>query len=187
MVEDGAAVSGHVEVGVAVVVEITDGDALAVKSFGADAGLFRHFGKRPVSVVAVKRGMQGPRGLIDVGRGGLDEVEVEQPVLIVINPAEAGAHRLEVILLVGCRRVLLPGDACGLAGVSKAHRNGDGRRLGRAAHQALCGGNPSHEDGDCQENECGESKSQGGDRASRPRASSEENPFRWTHQVLTIA
>src|SRR5206468_13060314 len=59
--------------------------------------------------------------LVDVGRGRLHQVEVHQSVLVVVYPAEARAHGLEVILLVGRRRVLVEVDSRRSGNVCEAH------------------------------------------------------------------
>ena len=69
VIENGAAVAGDVEIGIAVVIEIADRNALAVVSFAADAGFFGDVGKSSVAVVVIERGAQRMRRLVDIGGG----------------------------------------------------------------------------------------------------------------------
>ena len=96
------AIAGHVQIGIAVVIEIADRHALAVVAFAADAGFLGHIGERSVAIVVVERGAQGMRRLVDVGRRRLDEIQVHQAVLVVVDPADAGAHGLEIIFFSVC-------------------------------------------------------------------------------------
>ena len=50
-------------------------------------------------------------GFVRVGGSGLNEVKVHESVLIVVDPSHAGAHGLEVVLLVALGRVLHERDA----------------------------------------------------------------------------
>ena len=101
VIEDGAAVASHVEIGIAVVVEVADGDSLAVVAFAADAGFFSDVGESSVAVVVIKRAAQWMRRLVDIGGGGLDEVEIHQAILVIVEPGDSSAHGFEIILFVG--------------------------------------------------------------------------------------
>jgi len=81
--------------------------------------------------------------LVNVRRAGLHQVKVQQPILIVIDPAQTRAHGFQVILLLGGGRILLPTNACLLSNVSESNRDGD--RWGRrgAREDAGHGGNGS--------------------------------------------
>src|SRR5258705_1680924 len=65
-IEDAAAVSGHVDVREAVIVEVTDGDALAVMSFARESGFFGDIGEGAVAIVVVQRGAQRMRRLVNI-------------------------------------------------------------------------------------------------------------------------
>src|SRR6516225_10014213 len=78
VVQDGAAVSGHVKIRIAVVVIVADRYTLPVETSGADARLFRDVSKRAVTVVVIKGGAQRARRLVDVGGRRLNEEEVHQ-------------------------------------------------------------------------------------------------------------
>ena len=71
--------------------------------------------------------MQRMRWFVNISGGRLDEVEIHQAVLIVANPADAGAHGFEVILLVRLRGILAKRDSRGLPNVRVA--DGDSRVL----------------------------------------------------------
>src|SRR5713101_3531987 len=54
VVENGAAVAGDVDVRVAIVVEVTDGHALAVMPFAADPRFFGDVAERTITVVVIQ-------------------------------------------------------------------------------------------------------------------------------------
>ena len=66
---------------------------------------------------------------VNVSGGGLDEVEVHQPILIVVDPPDTGAHGFEIVLLVGLRGVLKKVDSGGLANIGVADSDGSVLRL----------------------------------------------------------
>ena len=123
MVENGAAVARHVQIVVAVIVEIADSDSLAIVSFASDTGLVGHVSKCAVPVVVVQRTAQRMRRLVNIRRGGLYEVQIHQPVLVIIDPGDAGAHGLQVVLFLSLRGVLLKGNLRSLANVGIADGN----------------------------------------------------------------
>src|SRR6266550_4447280 len=74
VIKDCAAVAGDVQIRIAVIVVVADGDSLTIVALTADAGFFRHVGKRSVTIVVVKRGTQRTRRLVNVGGGRLSKV-----------------------------------------------------------------------------------------------------------------
>src|SRR5439155_26663632 len=74
VIKDCAAVAGDVQIGIAVIVVVADGDSLTVVALTADAGFFRHVGKRSVTIVVVKRRAQRMRRFVNVGGGRLYKV-----------------------------------------------------------------------------------------------------------------
>src|SRR5579859_4668752 len=58
VIEDGAPVAGDIEIRIAVVVKVTHGHPLAVKTLGAHSGFFRDVGKSAVAIVVIKSGAQ---------------------------------------------------------------------------------------------------------------------------------
>ena len=92
MIKNGVVIAGHVEIGIAIIIEVADSNSLAIMSFATHAGFFGDVGESPIAVVVIKRAAQGMRRLVNVGRRGLDEEEVHQPVLVIVEPGDTGAH-----------------------------------------------------------------------------------------------
>ena len=135
VIKDRAAVTGDVQIRVAVVVEIAHGHPLPVKTFGPHAGFFRDVGECAVAVVAIERGAERLQRFVGVGCARLHEVEVHEAVLVVINPAHARAHGLKVVFLRAGRRILNEGDARAFGDVGVMHRNRGGRGGSEPAKQ----------------------------------------------------
>ena len=137
VIENRAAITGDVQIRVSVVVEVADGNTLTIVTFAAYAGLFRDIGESAVAVVVVKSAAQRVRRLVGVSCRRLDEEEIHEPILIVVDPGNACAHRLQVILLVGLRGILLKSDFGLLTDVGEAHGDGGvGSGLGCKHSQA---------------------------------------------------
>src|SRR5882724_974390 len=136
VIENGAAVPRDVEVRIAVVVVVADGHALAVMPLAADPGFFRDVGKGSVTIVVVERRAEGPRRLVNIGRSRLNEVEIHEPVLVVINPAHAGPHGLEIILFLCLCGILEKGNSSSLADIGIPDTNS--RRRRRLRRRFLC-------------------------------------------------
>ena len=113
--EEVAAADGrHVEIGVAVVVVVADGHALAVERL-VEPGLLGHVLEVPLAVVAVE-GLGGCR--LDLVAGPVRRVDEEQvlvAVAVVVEERDARAHRLGQELLAERAVVVDEGDA-GLLG-----------------------------------------------------------------------
>ena len=124
MIQDGAAITGDIEIGVSIVVIVAYCHSLPVKTFCAHTGLGGDFGKAPVPIVPEKRRMQRLRWFIDVRGGRLNEVDVHKAIVVVIDPAHASAHGLQVILLFRRSGVLLEIESASLRYVSVTDRNG---------------------------------------------------------------
>ena len=107
MIQNRVVVAGHVKIGVAIVIEVADGDALAVMPFAAKTGFFGDVRKRAISIVVIEGAAQRMRRLVNVGGGGLHEEQIHPSVLIVVEPRDTGTHGFEIIFLVGGRAVLL--------------------------------------------------------------------------------
>ena len=114
--------AGHVEVVEAVVVVVADGSAHA-PAHVADARLVRHVGERAVSVVVVEGALRFPAGLHHVNGQGVDEVDVEEAVVVVIKEGHAAAHGLDDIFFFG-RGDVPEGDAGLLSYVREADFDG---------------------------------------------------------------
>src|SRR5712664_2136484 len=93
-------------------------------AFISDAGSCGDISEGAVAVVVVQGGAQGARGLVNVGRGRLHEEKIHQAVLVIVEPAHASAHRLQIIFFFGLRRVLKKCDSRFFANVGVANGNG---------------------------------------------------------------
>jgi len=82
----------HVEIGIAVVVVVADGHAVAPATV-PHAGLVRHLGETTVPDAAIKP-VRLPFAGGAVVSGAVHDVEVELAVAVVVEPGSAGAHRL---------------------------------------------------------------------------------------------
>ena len=106
--EEVAAADGRdVEVGVAVVVVVADGHALAVERL-VEPGFLRHVLEVPLAVVAVEGLGRRWCGLVLMARPGarVDEEQVLVAVAVVVEERDAGAHRLgQELLAVGAVEV----------------------------------------------------------------------------------
>src|ERR1700722_2314901 len=122
VVKDGAAISRHIKIGIAIIVEVADGNALAVVSLASNSSFLGNVGEGSIAVVVVERTTKWMWRFINVGCRGLDKEKVHQPILVIIKPRDPGPHGLQVVLLVGGGRVLLELQAGTLGNVSK----GDG-------------------------------------------------------------
>jgi len=71
VIEDGAVVTGDVNVGIAVVVVIGDGDSLAVMIFRGDARFFCDVGEVPSPLLRLERGTQWVIGFVKIGGAGI--------------------------------------------------------------------------------------------------------------------
>src|SRR5262249_31207282 len=106
MVEDRTVVAEYHQIGVTVIVVISHGDAHPESAFGAHAGLLGHVSERPVAVVAIKRAAQRLLRFVKPGGRAVDQIDIEQPVGVVINPSATRPHRLNQVLLRS-RRVVV--------------------------------------------------------------------------------
>ena len=92
-------------------------------AFTAHAGFLGDVGERPVAIVVVESTTKRMRRLVNVGRRGLDEEEVHQPILVIVEPGHTGAHGFQIVFLVGGSGVLLELQTGGLGNVGKGDRN----------------------------------------------------------------
>ena len=101
MVKKCATVAGHVNIGITIIIKISDRDALTVVSLARESSLFSSVCKRAIAVVAIQDGTKRLGGLVNVGRSGLYEKEIHQAVLVVVDQTHAGSHGFEIILFLG--------------------------------------------------------------------------------------
>src|SRR5579872_6561368 len=106
VVENRAAITGDVQIRIAIVVEVTYGNTLTIVTFAPYSGLFRDVSESSIAVVVVKSAEQRMSGLIDVRCCRLDEEEIHESILVVVDPGNAGAHCFQIVLLISLRRVL---------------------------------------------------------------------------------
>ena len=89
-----------------VIVVIANSHAHPEKSFGSDSSFGRDVGEGAVAIVVVKSAAQRLLRSVHAGGGAIDQVQVEQTVLVVVDPAAAGAHGFDQILLRRSRVVV---------------------------------------------------------------------------------
>src|SRR5437016_6235882 len=123
VVKNGAPVACHVQIRIAVVVEVADGDALPIVPFTAYTGFLGNISKGAIAVVVIKSAAQRMRRFVNVSCGRLDEEQVHEPVLVIVDPGDPRAHSFQVILLLSLGGILNEGDSCGFANIDIADRN----------------------------------------------------------------
>jgi hypothetical protein len=95
VIQDASAVPEDNQVGESVVVIVAHGHPHAEQAFGTDTRFSGDVSESAVSIIPVKRASQGlPRAVHASGRA-IHKIEIEEPVLVVINPAAARTHRLD--------------------------------------------------------------------------------------------
>ena len=163
VVEDRRTPVGHVDVFVAVVVVVAHGHAHA-EALAAHARLRGDVGKSAVAVVAIE--MVGGVRAVGLGKLGdavnvaaADHVEVEQAVIVVVDPGAAGTGGLhDGTELLLAERVLKVN-----AGFLRDVLVGHERRRRRSFRRGALGGGlevrPHQAGGDCRENKLSETKS----------------------------
>ena len=113
--------AGDVEIEVAVVVEVADGHTSLVGGLSGaaavDFGLRRDVLERPVLVVVVQH--------IRCGRSAVDEVQIFEAVVVVVEPGDSGAERLDHHLLGRRPRLVDERDSS-----SRRHVSEDRRAIG---------------------------------------------------------
>jgi len=77
----------------------------------SEASFFGDVGEGAVAIIVVKLGTQGMGRLVSVGFAGLHEEQIHQAVLVVVQPSDAGAHGLEIILFFALRGVFEKSDS----------------------------------------------------------------------------
>src|SRR5579864_4309710 len=64
------------------------------------------------------------RWFVDIGCGSLDKEKIHEPILVIVDPGDAGSHGFEIILFVGLRRILLESNSRLLANIDVTYGNG---------------------------------------------------------------
>jgi len=80
------------------------------------------------------------RRLVNVGGCRLYKEKIHQAVLIVVEPAHTGAHRLQIIFFFSLGGVLNEGDSCLLANIRISDGNGGLLRFSGLAGEQQMGG-----------------------------------------------
>src|SRR5579884_278897 len=106
-IENRSPVAADEQIGKAVVVIVAHGDSHPEQTFSAHARFRSDVGKRSIAVIAVQRPAQRMRGLIDLRRRAVHQIKIEQPVLVIVDPAAAAAHGLDQVLLRS-RSIVVP-------------------------------------------------------------------------------
>src|SRR6266404_6711127 len=147
VIEDAAAVPGYVDVGIIVIVEVTDGYALAIMSFASESSFSGDIGEGTVAIVVVQRGAKRIGRLVNVGGSGLHEKEIHQAVLVVIEPGDASPHGFQIIFFFRLGGVLYKRHSRFFTNVGISNRNGSLRRFGSLAREQEQMGNRAEQCG----------------------------------------
>src|SRR5437667_7862897 len=137
VVKDRVAIAGDVQIGISVIVEVPHGNTLAVVALTADSGFFGDVGKCAVPIIVVKSRAQGMQWFVDVGGGRLHKEKIHQPVLVIVDPANAGAHSFKVILFFGLSGILKKSDTRSFADIRVANGNASVLRFGSLRGERL--------------------------------------------------
>src|SRR4051794_15281689 len=112
VIKDCSAVSRDVDIGVAVVIKVAHADALAVMPFAAQSCFGGDIGERSIALVVIKSATERLKRFVDLSSSRLHEEKVHQPVLVVIEPGDTGAHGFKIVFLVSLGRVLPERNPC---------------------------------------------------------------------------
>ena len=134
--------SRHVQIFPAVAVHVGGAHAHAPAGVG-EPRLVGDVGEFAVPEVAIQRAARRRRILRRRNGQRIDEVDVEQPVAVVIEQRDAAAHRFDDVFLLG-RRVMLKGNPRFSGDVAKQDRLRRRERQGARSHSAGECDNGSH-------------------------------------------
>ena len=134
-----AAERGDVEILPAVAVHVRGADAHA-PARAADAGAVGDVFELPAAEVAVERAARRLGSVGAVDRQGIDEVDVQPAVVVVVEERDAAAHRLHDVLLFR-RGMMLERDAGLARDVAVENRRRAGLAAGRrgSRQEEQCG------------------------------------------------
>ena len=105
--------------------------------------LLGHVGEGAVAIVLVERVANRLRGLVEIARAAVHQVDVHPAVVVVIEEGAAGAHGLGQVVLGRCGVVVNPANAAGFRRDLLEERARIGRR-GRP-QQGQAGGSGGEE------------------------------------------
>ena len=97
MIENASAILRDVEIGEAVAVVVSNGNALAITTRG-DSCFLRNVGEGAVAIVAVECVSQRLRGSVEIALAAVDEVDVHPAVVVVIEESAARSGGFRKIL-----------------------------------------------------------------------------------------
>ena len=92
VIEDASSIAEYEQIGEAVVVVVTHGYAHSEQTLSAYASADGDIGEGAIAVVAVKRASQRLPGAVRGGRRAIYEVQIQQAILVVVDPTAACAH-----------------------------------------------------------------------------------------------
>ena len=116
-VQNIRAVIIEVNIRVPVIVVITDRNAQAVTTI-ADACFFRHIGKLPVTLIAVKCIFRSDVNFSSFQRRAIEKIDVDVPVAVVVKKRQTRTYRLHYVVQAGaaiCVHEIYAGLVCNVA------------------------------------------------------------------------
>src|SRR5262249_52753548 len=111
VIKNATTVGGDEEVGVTVVVVIAHGYAHPEGGPGADAGFLGDIGERAVAIVLVERVTKWFRGLEEIRRAAVYQVQIHPSVVVVVEERATGAESFRQVALGRNGVFVDPGDA----------------------------------------------------------------------------
>src|SRR5581483_11479916 len=131
MIEGVGAVSGYVNVleSIVVIIPHRHSHVVVILRHSTDTGFFRDIGESAVGVLTVEPvpelwiGFVGQlairHGIVDFGAIGKEDVQPS--VVVVIKKSDTSSHRLDQVLITGCRVLLLKLDFSSFGDISELH------------------------------------------------------------------
>src|SRR5580692_4011881 len=138
VIEDASSVAEHEEVRESVVVVVADRNAHTKQAFSTNPGAFRNIAKGTVAVVLIQGAPQWPPRGIQARGGPIRKIDIQQTILVVIDPPTTRTHRFNQILFNRSRIVMNKRKArrtCDI-GESNHGRAWDARETAGAGRQA---------------------------------------------------
>ncbi|PYV17862.1 MAG: hypothetical protein DMG21_06920 [Acidobacteria bacterium] len=99
MKKNRAIVAEHVEIRIAIVIIVAHGHAHAKKTFGANTALFSYIRKGSISVVPIQGVSKPMRRIVNLRCRTVDQIQIQQSILIVINPPAPRANGFNKVFL----------------------------------------------------------------------------------------
>ena len=118
------AIAGHIDVRETVVVVVADGYAKEKRAVGVNFALRGYVGKCAIAIIAIESWLRRLRGMEEGRKAAVDENRVEVAVLVVVDPADPGAHRFRVHALGRLSTLVVKVDARLGCYIVKLHSEG---------------------------------------------------------------